>query len=223
MLRSLVGSEMCIRDSNIHNIYTTYTQHLYNIYTASMQRPYNIHTTSTPHTQHLYNLHTTSIQHPYNIHTTLIQNPNNIVLLKEYVFTICVLASNFLIGIIFNGTLPEKDMDPDEKECDFFRKVTGVLLRDNFKNGRLNLELGFGFRDFCVYLRVRNFDVWDDVLPQTFTCKKLDFLDDFGSEANKQIWKNDDEEKKLFIKAIDGKEEKPNVKMQKANSGGVSF
>jgi len=94
----------------------------------------------------------------------------------------------------------------DDKDCgNFFNKLTSILITTDNKNGRLYLDLGFGFKDFCVFIRLKNFHAWDDVLPQMFTCKKLNFLNDLSSEARQKIWKNNDQEKRLFDESIDSK------------------
>lgn len=105
-----------------------------------------------------------------------------------------------------NKTLPKEQIDvidipgPEEPKnpCDFFRFFNKSFIEN--PQGKISIDVNIGLNDMCLLIQFANFGHFDNVLPQLYTCKKHDFLDNESPDVIRKLYHKGDSSVKLFKK-----------------------
>ena len=91
----------------------------------------------------------------------------------------------------------DQNQENKDSQCNFLSKFKNIIL--TYPNGKVQIDFNIGLKDICVSIMFRGFNIYSDVLPQIYMCKKFnsldDFLDNLGEEESSKIWSD---QKPLF-------------------------
>lgn len=108
------------------------------------------------------------------------------------------------LGTALNHSLPSPDdlvPDAQDKNCGGTLQDISKVLSSN-KKGRLYLDGEIGLKDFCIYIRIKNLNLFTDLLPAMHYCHTYDAWENFGLKRDLSD-KGAVMSKKLFDEAID--------------------